>query len=76
MVCIRTSEFTIDVPESSMGRAGASHPVPRGTATCAAHEHRVAASHAERAHVGANREHGATRRAPAAPPAGARLILH
>jgi hypothetical protein len=45
-------------------------------ATSVAREHRAVASHIERAHVGADGEHGALRRMSAAPPAGVGLILH
>jgi hypothetical protein len=45
-------------------------------ATFTACEHRATASHAERAHAGADGELGAPRRMAAAPPAGVGLLLN
>jgi hypothetical protein len=80
MVCTPTGDFVLDVLEGSSARRGA---VPTGphrcvstTTTSTTHEHRVDASHTERAHAGADGEPRAPRRPLATPPTGVGLLLH
>jgi hypothetical protein len=83
MVCTCTGDFIIDVPEGSGAHRGAEPTRPHGAASEAppppplqTREHRAAASHTERTHVGADREPRALRRPLAAPLASVGVLLH